>query len=172
LIALGVIAWLDVIRVAIASTIIIGAILLIAGIFQIVHAFATQQWRSFVLGVLCGVLYFIGGILVMNEPPEGAVVLTLLLAATIVGSGLIRIALAWRHRELKAWGLLLFSGCLSIVLGCLLYVSLPWSALWVLGTLIALELLVQGVGWLQFGLALRAARRARLKPGAASGAMR
>src|SRR5690348_2023005 len=93
LIALGVIAWLDVIRVAIASTIIIGAILLIAGIFQIVHAFATQQWRSFVLGVLCGVLYLIGGILVMNEPPEGAVVLTLLLAATIVGSGLIRIAL-------------------------------------------------------------------------------
>ena len=36
------------------------------------------------------------------------------------------------------------SGLISIVIGILLYASLPWSGLWVLGTLIGVELLVQG----------------------------
>ena len=40
----------------------------------------------------------------------------------------------------------------------LLYASLAWSGLWVLGTLIAIELLVQGAGWLYFGIALRLTR--------------
>jgi uncharacterized membrane protein HdeD (DUF308 family) len=47
------------------------------------------------------------------------------------------------------------SGLVSVVIGILLYGSLPWSGLWVLGTLIGVELLVQGVTWLMFGMALR-----------------
>ena len=42
-----------------------------------------------------------------------------------------------------------------LVVGVMLYATLPWSGLWVVGTLIAVELIVQGVSWLQFGLALR-----------------
>jgi len=37
----------------------------------------------------------------------------------------------------------------------MLYASLPWSGLWVLGTVIAVELLVQGITWLRFGFSLR-----------------
>jgi len=37
------------------------------------------------------------------------------------------------------------SGLISAVIGALLYASLPWSGLWVLGTLIGIELVVQGV---------------------------
>jgi uncharacterized membrane protein HdeD (DUF308 family) len=37
----------------------------------------------------------------------------------------------------------------------MLYMMLPWSGLWVVGTLIAVELLVHGVSWIQFGLTLR-----------------
>jgi len=42
--------------------------------------------------------------------------------------------------------------------GILVYSTLPWSGLWVLGTLIAVELLIQGAGWLHFGIALRFGR--------------
>jgi uncharacterized membrane protein HdeD (DUF308 family) len=37
----------------------------------------------------------------------------------------------------------------------LLYLMLPWSGLWVVGTLIAVELIFHGVSLVQFGLALR-----------------
>ena len=160
LIALGVMAWLDVVAVTIASTFVIGACLLVGGAFQIIHAFMTKQWRGFVFGLLSGVLYFVGGLLIMNEPVQGAVVLTLLLVATVIVGGIVRIVLALRHREVRAWGLVLFSGLVSVAVGCLIYANLPWSGLWVLGTLIAVELLVQGAGWLYFGIALGFARRA------------
>jgi uncharacterized membrane protein HdeD (DUF308 family) len=81
------------------------------------------------------------------------------MAALMVG-GVVRIVLALQHRDIAAWGLILFSGVVSIVVGYLLYASLPWSGLWLLGTLIAMELLLQGSSWLYFGIALRFARNA------------
>jgi uncharacterized membrane protein HdeD (DUF308 family) len=155
LIVLGAAAWLDVVSVTLATTIIVGASLLVGGVFQIIHAFMTREWRGFVLGLLSGLLYSAGGLLIMREPVHGAVLLTLVLMALIVAGGIVRVALALRHREVQAWGLVLLSGVISIVVGCLLYANLPWSGLWVLGTLIAVELLVQGGGWLYFGIALR-----------------
>jgi uncharacterized membrane protein HdeD (DUF308 family) len=67
----------------------------------------------------------------------------------------LRVAIALRHRELGGWWLILLGGLVSLVVGVLLFMQLPWSGLWVLGTLIAVELLMMGVTWLQFGFALR-----------------
>jgi uncharacterized membrane protein HdeD (DUF308 family) len=155
LILLGVAAWLDVVSVTLATTIVVGAILLAGGVLQIIHALMTRGWRGFVFGLLSGLLYAAGGLLIMREPVHGAVVLTLILAALIVAGGIVRVVLALGHRALRAWPLILVSGVASVVVGCLLYANLPWSGLWVLGTLIAIELLVQGGGWLSFGIALR-----------------
>jgi uncharacterized membrane protein HdeD (DUF308 family) len=158
LIVLAVIAWLDVVAVTIAGTIFIGAMLLVGGVFQIVHAFFMQQgWKSLLFGLLCGVLSFIAGLLIMFEPVRGALVLTILVIAALIAGGVTRVVIGFRHREMARWGLLVVSGIISLVVAILLYASLPWSGLWVLGTLIAVELLVQGVTWLSFGLALRKA---------------
>ena len=43
----------------------------------------------------------------------------------------------------------------SLLVGIMLYMMLPWSGLWVVGTLIAVELIMHGVSWIQFGLSLR-----------------
>jgi uncharacterized membrane protein HdeD (DUF308 family) len=51
--------------------------------------------------------------------------------------------------------MMLASGVISLLVGLMLYWTLPWSGLWVVGTLIAVELVVHGVSWLQFGLTLR-----------------
>jgi uncharacterized membrane protein HdeD (DUF308 family) len=158
LIVLGIVAWIDVVAVTIASTIVIGASMVVGGVLQILHSFMVKEWRGFIFGLLAGVLYVIGGLLIFNEPVQGAVVLTLLLAAAVIVGGIVRIVIALRHREVRAWGLVLLSGLVSVVVGCLLYANLPWSGLWILGTLIAIELLVQGAGWLYFGIALRFAR--------------
>jgi uncharacterized membrane protein HdeD (DUF308 family) len=160
MIILGVLAWFDVVAVTIAGAIVIGALLLVGGAFQIVHAFMTKEWRGFILNLFCGVLYMIGGVLIMNEPVQGALVLTLFVLATLVVSGVVRIVLAFQHRHMPYWGLMLFSGIVSFIVGILLWMTLPWSALWVLGTLIAVELLMQGVAWLTFGLSLRSGRAA------------
>lgn len=161
MIALGAIARLSVGSDVAAGTILIGASPLVAGAFQIIHAFLTKEWFGFVVSLSCGVLYLIGGLLIMNEPVQGALALTVLAGATLAVSGIMRIVLALEHRDMPAWGIVLFSGVVSIAVGCLLYVSLPWVGLWVLGTLIAVELVAQGLSWLYVGFALRTADQAR-----------
>lgn len=155
LIALGVLSWLDVATVTLASTVVIGTLLLVGGVFQILHAFMNPRWRGFVFGLLAGVLYVIGGLLIISEPVQGAILLTILLVAAIIVGGIVRIALALCHREVRAWGIVLLSGVVSFVVGAVLYANMPWPGLWLLGTLIAIELVIQGAGWLYFGIALR-----------------
>jgi uncharacterized membrane protein HdeD (DUF308 family) len=155
LIALGIIAWFEVVAVTLVSTIFIGAALLVGGIVELVHAFATKDWSHFLLNALIGVLWIVGGGLIMLEPIAGTLVLTIMIAAALVVGGIIRGVIAIQHREMQGWWLLLLGGIVSVVVGVMLYATLPWSGLWVLGTLVAVELVINGVAWLQFGLGLR-----------------
>ncbi len=152
---LGIIAWFDVIAFTIAGTIFIGALVLVAGAFQVVHAFMDREWGSFILHLLVGVLYVIGGFLLMDEPLTGSIVITIMVAAALIIGGVLRIVIGIQHRHMPGWGLLLAGGVISLAVGLMLYLTLPWSGLWVVGTLIAVELIVHGVSWVQFGLALR-----------------
>jgi uncharacterized membrane protein HdeD (DUF308 family) len=154
-IVLGIIAWFDVIAFTIFGVVFIGAMLLVAGVFQIIHAFMDREWRAFVLDLLVGALYVVGGFLLMAEPVQGSLVITLLVAAALVIGGILRIVIAIQHRHMPGWVMMLVSGVISLLVGLMLYLTLPWSGLWVVGTLIAVELVVHGVSWLQFGLTLR-----------------
>jgi uncharacterized membrane protein HdeD (DUF308 family) len=152
---LGVVAWFEVIAFTIAGVIFIGALLLVAGILQIIHAFMDREWRSFLLHLLAGVLYVVAGVLLMAEPLEGAVAITILVSAALIVGGIFRIVIGVQHRAMPGWVLMIVSGVVSVVVGIMLWAMLPWSGLWVVGTLIAVELIVQGICWLQFGLGLR-----------------
>jgi uncharacterized membrane protein HdeD (DUF308 family) len=158
LLLLGVLALGDVVVVTLISTIFIGAMLLVGGVFQVVHAFMVKTWSGFLLSMLGGIVYAVGGLLIMNEPVQGALVITLFLIVALMIGGILRIVVAVRHREMNGWWLMALSGLISVLIGFLLYASFPWSGLWVLGTLIGVELLVQGATWLMFGMALRRMR--------------
>jgi uncharacterized membrane protein HdeD (DUF308 family) len=155
MILLGAFAWYDVFGLSLAGTIFIGAALLVGGVFQIVHAFMDRSWGGFLLQLLAGILYCIGGLLIMREPVAGSLLITLVLAIAMIVAGCLRVVLAIRHWHLAGAGLLLMGGLVSIGVGIALYVTLPWSGLWVLGTLIAIELIIHGAAWLEFGLGLR-----------------
>jgi uncharacterized membrane protein HdeD (DUF308 family) len=151
----GMFALIDTVAVTLISVMFIGAMVLVSGAFQIFHAFQNKSWSGFGFNILCGILYVVGGFLIMAEPITGSVVLTFLLLLALGVAGVLRIVMGLQHRELKLWWLLVLSGAVSLLLSVLLVAALPWSGLWVLGTLIAVELIFQGVAWLQFGLALR-----------------
>jgi len=141
--------------VTLFGVIFIGASLVVNGVMQIIQSFMTKSWRDTFLSALCGVVSIVGGVLIMQEPVQGSVVVTLFLLAVLVVSGVSRIAIAFHHRDLPMWWLLALGGLGSVVVGVLLYLMLPWSGLWILGTLIGVELIFQGVGWMSFGMDLR-----------------
>ena len=155
LMLLGVFAWFDVIAVTLAGVLFIGAALVVGGVLQVIHSFLDRSWSVFLLHILSGLLYVVGGFLIMAEPIRGSVVITLVLAVVMIVAGGFRVAIAIRHWHLGGSGLLLLGGLISILVGVALYVALPWSGLWVVGTLIAVELIFHGAAWFEFGLALR-----------------
>ncbi|HWB48477.1 MAG TPA: HdeD family acid-resistance protein [Stellaceae bacterium] len=156
MVLLGGFALGDTMLVTLLSVIFIGAALLVGGVFQIIHAFANKQWGAFLLALLCGALYVAGGLLIMDEPVNGSVIITICVTVALAINGVLRIVMALRHRELQGWWLMLLGGLIAIGVAVLLYMSLPWSSLWLLGTLIAVELIFNGVGWIRLGFALRA----------------
>ena len=60
-----------------------------------------------------------------------------------------------RHRELPGWWLVVLGGAFGVITGVILYAALPWSSLWLLGTIIGIELIFQGVAWIAMGFSLR-----------------
>jgi uncharacterized membrane protein HdeD (DUF308 family) len=164
-VALGVVmvlaggfALADTVLVTLLSVIFIGAAMVVGGIFQVIHAYANKGWGTFLFGLLSGAFYIVGGFLIMNEPVRGSLVITLLLLVVLTVGGVLRIVMALRHREIKSWWFLLLTGLLSIGLAVILWSSLPWASLWLLGTVVAVELIFHGAAWIAMGFELRRMR--------------
>jgi len=156
MIVLGCYGLSEVVGLTFISVLFIGVLLIIGGVGQILHSMRDRAWGSFLLHALGGAFYVIGGTLVLNNPLAGSFLIGLVLATSFVAGGVLRIIIGYQHREMKGWWMLALGGVVSLLLGGFLLASWPLSALWVLGTFVAVELIVNGVTLLQFGLAMRA----------------
>src|ERR1700744_1718553 len=90
---LGIIAWFDVVAFTIAGVIFIGALLLVAGVFQVVHSFMERAWGGFALHLLTGIVYVVGGFLLMMDPFPGVLFITVLVAVALIIGGVLRIVI-------------------------------------------------------------------------------
>jgi len=134
--------------------------MVVAGIGEIIHAFAIRSWGRFALWLLLGVLYVVAGISVYVNPLLAASFLTLILGAALVASGLLRIVIAFQMRSGTPWGWVVLSGVITLLLGGIILFHWPASSLFVLGVLLGIDLMFIGFGWILVGLALRARRHA------------
>jgi uncharacterized membrane protein HdeD (DUF308 family) len=130
-------------------------------------AIAAPAYATFAVQILLGLfellsalLYLAVGALLLVNPVEGALALTIVLAAFLVVEGIFKTVMAWRVRGHPRWGWLLASGILSLILGALIWAEWPSSALWVIGLLVGVHLLFTGWALIMLALAARAWRHA------------
>ena len=98
LIVLGIIAVAFPFMTTIAVKIFLGWLFLIAGIAQIIHAFAVQKWSEFLLNLLVGALYVLAGGWLAFFTLSGILTLTAFLAVIFVIQGALETSLAVRMR--------------------------------------------------------------------------
>lgn len=142
----------------IAAKIAIGWIFLIAGIAEVVHAFYVKRWAGFFWNLLIGLLYIVVGAWLAFFPLTGILSLTIVVAALFIVSGLMELAMAYRIRPHAGWGWLVFSGLVAIAAGLLIAMNLPSSAVWALGLLAGVKLLVWGWSFIFLALTGRRVR--------------
>src|SRR6201984_1015840 len=91
----GFIALGSVVTATVASVFIVGIMMIIAGAAETINAFQIKSWGKFLIWALLGVLYIVAGFVTFENPLFAAVLLTLLLGASLVASGVMRIVLAF-----------------------------------------------------------------------------
>jgi uncharacterized membrane protein HdeD (DUF308 family) len=153
LLAAGVIVLGDVILASVISAIFIAWAIVIAGILQIVHAFSARGWKGVVFDLLLGVLYVVGGAILLANPVAASVSLTLALGIVWIISGLFRAMLAGALWGEGGWVLLL-SGIIGIAAGAIILARWPESGLWVLGLCLGIDLVFHGIAWIGYSLSI------------------
>lgn len=156
LIVLALIVFGNLMAATIASTILFGSLLIVGGAFQVMHAFSERGWGGFALSLLIGLLYLATGLVMAINPIAGSLALTIVFAAFLLASGVVRIVLALRFWRMAGW-LLLLSGVIGVLAGLVIMTGYPMTGLWVLGLVLGVDLLMHGIWWLAIGLMLRSA---------------
>jgi uncharacterized membrane protein HdeD (DUF308 family) len=138
----------------IASVVLFGWLLMLAGIMQIVHAFQVRAWSGFFIYLLDGILRATVGTLLVIYPDAGALTLTLVLSFYFIVGGLFKtfgsIAL-----QFPSWGWSVASGLISVALGVMLAVQWPTSGTWFIGFAVGLDLIIYGWALLMFAAAVK-----------------
>jgi len=143
---LGIVGLFISVAVTIASTIIFGVFAVIAGILFFVEAFSQDGTGTKILMLLVGVLYIIGGTVMVVYPTMSAVSITLVMAIFLMAIGVVRIISGFMMRqESSAWIMVVINGVLGLILGALVYSDWPESGAWVIGMFVSIELIVQGI---------------------------
>lgn len=151
----GVLALLNPFAATLAATVMAGWVFAVLGVLQIVHSFRVTGWGGFLWSLLFGVLTLLVGISLIFNPLAGMVSLTLLVALLFLVMGVVKVMYAFSLRPVAGWGWVLASGLLSLVLGVMILANFPWSAVSVLGILLGVELVSNGVLFLFVALGLR-----------------
>ena len=138
-----------------ATVVFFGALMLAAGLLQLVQAFGCKGWKGMLAHVLIALLYVAAGALILIDPVLASSLLTLVSAGILMVVGVVRIIMALQVRGAAAgWYWALLSGLVSILLGGMIIAQWPASGLWVIGLFVAIELIFNG--WSYIFLALDA----------------
>jgi uncharacterized membrane protein HdeD (DUF308 family) len=131
----------------------LGILLLIAAVMQLINAVTARQWRGFVLHLLAGLVQLIVGGFFLEETVLAAEVLTMVLAAGFIISGLFRMVMALTGDFTgRIWVLL--NGFVTLILGLMIWRRLPDSGLWVIGLFLGIDTVLCGWTWVTFALQL------------------
>jgi uncharacterized membrane protein HdeD (DUF308 family) len=153
LVIIGMIAIGSAVVMTIVSVMFLGWLLIIGGVFEVIHGFTRRPWSGFFINLLAGALYAVAGILMVANPALAAVTLTLLIAMMLIVAGVFRLFIAF-STPLHHRGWLILNGAISILLGAMIWSSWPLSGLWVIGLFIGIDMIFDG--WTEIMLALSA----------------
>ena len=157
MVVLGVIGLYMAATLTIASVLLFGALLIIAGVARLIEAFRALGWKSVLLHILIAVVYLAAGGTALYDPVAASLSLTLFIVAMLIVTGVLRAVIAFQMRPAKGWVWVLGTATISVLLGVLMFVQWPVSGLLAIGLFVAIELLVDGWACILIALAAKSA---------------
>ncbi|WP_045221917.1 HdeD family acid-resistance protein [Desulfonatronum thioautotrophicum] len=154
LLTLGVLAIILPTFFTLAIELLIGILLLLGGAVSIYRSYTLKDMPGSFVSLGTGILSAIVGVLFLGFPLHGMIALTIFLGILFLIKGIAEITIALQHRHWIAWGWILISGFVSILIALFLLVSLPETATWAVGLLVGINMLFSGAWLLMLGSAI------------------
>ena len=152
-----------------------GVLLVVAGIAILVHAVAATAFSVFFIGwlaviggivglvaglfrigkggfwpaIISGALLLVLGVVILRNPAASVVSLTLLAGTLFLMGGVLRVVAAFQVDQNR--GIMIFSGLVSLALGLIVVFNLIEASFVLLGTLLGVQAVVDGITLLILG---------------------
>lgn len=150
---LGVLAFISVVTATIVSVVFVAIGMIMAGMAEISLGLQSGSRRRMLTWTLLGIFYVSAGLLAFFNPLLAAGVLTLLLGASLVGAGIVRLLLAFQLRSDSRWWWVALSAAITALLGLMVLAQWPQSSLYILGVFLSVDLVFAGLCWISIAIA-------------------
>ncbi len=128
----------------------LGWLLIASGLVQAISLIGAAKVPHFWLQLVSVVLAVLVGLLVLRDPAQALLTISLLLIVYFMIEGISKVVFALTLRPFPNWGWLLASGAVGVLLSLILWANLPVTALWLVGLLVGIEFISVGaaLAWL------------------------
>ena len=144
LVIAGLLALFAPLVIGLSITIMVGVMLVIGGIGQCLLAFRAGAFGRAMIMLVIGVLMTMAGFYMMSQPVAGLASITLMLVIYLIVAGLCEIIVALQLRPADGWGWAMFNGAITLLLGVMLWRQFPLSGAWALGVLFGIKMIFSG----------------------------
>jgi uncharacterized membrane protein HdeD (DUF308 family) len=157
LIVFGMVAIGSPLVAALAVSVVVGWLVILAGIVHVMLGFRAHGAGSMIWKLLVGIAYLCFGGYLIVHPLLGVASLTLLLASLFLIEGILNIVLYVKTRPVHGSSWMLIDGIITLLLGVMIYMQWPSSSAWAIGTLVGVSMIFSGVARVMMSFAVRKA---------------
>ena len=134
---------------------LVGILVMAAGIMRMIWAFQAGSLGKGVLVFLIGVLTLLAGVAVIAHPLMSSAVLSIMLAVYFLADGFSELIAALSVKEGRGW--LLFDAVVTIILGIMIFTGFPLAGTVAIGVFLGIKLVFVGVTMLTIRSAVKSA---------------
>jgi Uncharacterized conserved protein len=151
----GILAFVLPLTVSFGIALIIGCLILAAGVGHLFFAFQTGSFDGFLWQTLLSALYVVAAICLLANPLLSVLSLSLFLAIFLLLEGILEFVLYVRLRRFRHSVWLLLDGIGTLILGIVMLRQWPPASPEIIGALIGISLMLSAVSRLIFTMAIR-----------------
>jgi uncharacterized membrane protein HdeD (DUF308 family) len=155
LIVFGVFAVGSPFIAAVAVSVAVAWLIILAGVVHLMIAFHAHRAGRLVWKLLVGLAYVLFGVYLIMHPVLGVASLTLVLASLFLIEGILDVILFFQMRPMQGAFWVLVDGIITLLLGLMIYLQWPSSAAWAIGVLVGVSMIISGLTRVMLSLAVR-----------------
>lgn len=157
-IVVGIFAIGEPVVAGLAVALLVGWALIVAAAAHLVGAFSAGSIGRGIWQAIVGVAYFIAALYFLTHPLLGLTTLTIVLAIVLFVEAIFELVVYTQTRAWPGAGWRLTNAIVTGLLAIMILAQWPSSAVWVIGTLVGINLLMTGITSLMLASAAKRLR--------------